>query len=213
MLFAEQFAFLRDWLSDPLRVAAVAPSSHSLAEIITGEITRVHSPVIELEPGTGVFTRRLIQRGIPQERLALVESGYEFAKRLDWRFPTAQVLCMDACRLDQIELFDGELAGAVVSGLPLLSMPTRKVIGILRASFAHLRFGGSFYQFTYGLRCPVARCVLERCGLRARRIGWTLINVPPASVYKISRRNMLICHADHESHQSYKINAIPLGCP
>jgi phosphatidylethanolamine/phosphatidyl-N-methylethanolamine N-methyltransferase len=212
MLFSEQCTFLRDWLSDPLRVAAVAPSSHSLAEIITGEITTAHAPVIELGPGTGVFTRRLIQRGIPQERLALVESGYEFAKRLDRRFPTAQVLCMDACRLDQIELFDGELAGAVVSSLPLLWMPTRKVIGILRASFAHLRPGGSFYQFTYTLRCPVARCVLERCGLRATRIGGTLINVPPASVYRISRRNMLIGHADHEPLQSHKRNTL-LVCP
>ncbi len=213
MLFAEQFTFLRDWLSDPLRVAAVAPSSHSLAEIITGEITKANAPVIELGPGTGVFTRRLIQRGVPQERLALVESGHEFAKHLDWKFPTAQVLCMDACKLDQIELFDGELAGAVVSGLPLLSMPTRKVIGILRSSFVHLRPGGSFYQFTYGFRCPVAKSVLDRCGLRARRIGGTLINVPPAAVYKISRRNTLICRMDHEPLQSHKIAAMPLVFP
>jgi hypothetical protein len=32
-------------------------------------------------------------------------------------------------------------------------------------------------------RCPI----LDRLGLRARRIGGTLCNLPPASVYRISR--------------------------
>ncbi len=192
MPFSEQFTFLRDWVSDPFRVGAVAPSSHSLADLITGEITGAQAPIIELGPGTGVFTRRLIERGIPQEKMALVESGQEFAKHLDWRFPDARVLCMDASALDKIELFGGQQAGAVVSGLPLLSMPLRQIIRILRASFFHLRPGASFYQFTYGLGCPVPKPILDRCGLRARRIGGTLINVPPAAVYRISRGPTLL---------------------
>jgi len=187
MCTSELITFLRDWVSDPRRDGAFAPSSHSLANIITREITGFHAPVIELGPGTGVFTRRLLQRGIPQEELALVEGGREFAKFLTGRFPVAQVLCMDACTLGRIKLFDGRLAGAVVSGLPLLSMPTRRVIAILRSSFGHLRRDGSFYQFTYGPRCPVPRTILDRCGLRAKLIGGTFVNLPPATVYKISR--------------------------
>jgi len=189
---SELFTFLCDWVSDPLRVGAVAPSSYSLANIITREITGLHAPVIELGPGTGVFTRRLLQRGIPQEELALVESGRELAEFLTGRFPVAQVFCVDACTLGRIKLFDGRLAGAVVSGLPLLSMPARRIIAILRSSFGHLRRDGSFYQFTYGARCPVPRRILERCGLRAKLIGGTFANLPPATVYKISRRTPLI---------------------
>jgi phosphatidylethanolamine/phosphatidyl-N-methylethanolamine N-methyltransferase len=189
---SELFTFLCDWVSDPRRVGAVAPSSPSLANIITREITGLHAPVIELGPGTGVFTRRLLQRGIPQEELALVESGREFATSLSRRFPVAQVLCMDACTLGRIKLFDGRLAGAVVSGLPLLSMPTRRVIAILRSAFGHLRRDGAFYQFTYGAMCPVPRNVLERCGLRAKLIGGTFVNIPPATVYKISRRAPMV---------------------
>ena len=187
MELAERFNFLRNWVSDPLRVGAVAPSSDSLAEIITREITLKDAPVIELGPGTGVFTRSLLDRGIPEHKLALVESGQEFAKQLHWQFPAARIFCLDACQLDQVELFDGQQAGAIVSGLPLFSMPDWKVAEILRASLTHLRPGGHLYQFTYAPRCPVRPDILTNCGLRSRRVGGTLRNMPPASVYRFSR--------------------------
>lgn len=180
--------FLREWLKAPLGVGAIAPSGQALAEIITSEITPDSSPVIELGPGTGVFTEALLRRGVPEDRLALIEHGSDFARRLQFRFPTATVRWMDASRLSSIELFDGDKAGAIVSGLPLLSMPPRKVIAILRGAFNHLREDGAFYQFTYGPRCPVPRPILDREGFRARRIGATRANLPPATVYRIARR-------------------------
>ena len=95
---------------------------------------------------------------------------------------------MDATRLKDVELFGGKAAGAVVSGLPLLSMPPKKVIAILEGAFGHLRPDGAFYQFTYGPRCPVKRTLLDRLGLKATRIGRAVANVPPAAVYRIRRR-------------------------
>ncbi|TIT80529.1 MAG: phospholipid methyltransferase, partial [Mesorhizobium sp.] len=50
-----------------------------------------------------------------------------------------------------------------------------------------LKPGGAFYQFTYGPRCPVARPILEGLGLSATHIGRTMLNVPPAAVYRIVR--------------------------
>jgi phospholipid N-methyltransferase len=78
--------------------------------------------------------------------------------------------------------------GAVISGLPLLSMSPKQIMAILSGAFRCLRPGGSFYQFTYMPRCPISRRLLERLGLEATRIGGTLKNVPPAAVYRISRR-------------------------
>jgi phospholipid N-methyltransferase len=180
--------FLRAWLTDPGGVAAVAPSSPAVAELITSEITPRSAPVIELGPGTGVFTRALLERGVPQERLALVDSSEEFARLLERRFPAAHILRMDAAKLGAAAPFDGERAGAVVSGLPLLSMPRKKAMAILKSAFEHLRPDGAFYQFTYGVRSPVPRAMLERLGLEATRIGWTIANVPPAAVYRFRRR-------------------------
>jgi phosphatidylethanolamine/phosphatidyl-N-methylethanolamine N-methyltransferase len=184
----DTLAFLRAWLADPLRVAAVAPSSPALAEVITAEITPESAPVIELGPGTGVFTRALLARGVPEEKLALVERNAEFARLLELRFPFARVLRLDAARLGQVDPFGGVQAGAVVSGLPFLATPPRKILATLVAAFRHLRPDGAFYQFTYGLRCPVRRVVLDRLDLQATRVGRTLANVPPAAVYRIDRR-------------------------
>ncbi|TKV76163.1 VTT domain-containing protein [Rhizobium sp. AU243] len=180
--------FFRAWLGDPLRIAALSPSSNSLADLITSEITIASSPVIELGVGTGAFTRALIKRGVPEDGLILIESNAEFSKLLGQRFPSAQILSMDAAQLGRIEMDVLCPAGAAVSGLPLLSMPPKEVIAILEATFDRLHPHGAFYQFTYSLRCPIARPILDRLGLKAVRIGGTLVNLPPASVYRITRR-------------------------
>lgn len=185
---SETYGFFRAWLGDPLRVAAIVPSSRALAQAITAEISADTGPVIELGPGTGSFTRALLSRGVAEEDLALIEFGSEFATALQLRYPRARTIWMDAARLHAVQLFGGRPAGAVVSGLPVLSMPARKVIGILEGSFAKMRPGGAFYQFTYGPTCPVPRALLDRLGLKAMRIGGTLANVPPASVYRIRQR-------------------------
>lgn len=183
--------FFRSWISHPLRVAAVTPSGNPLARLMTQEIAPIDGPIIELGPGTGVFTRALLSRGVAESDLTLVEFGPEFIDSLCSRFPQAHVLQMDAARLGRAGIFEGQPVGAVVSGLPLLSMSPRKVTAILASSFAYMRPGGSFYQFTYGPRCPVPRPILDRLGLKATHIGGTMRNLPPAAVYRISRRKPL----------------------
>lgn len=184
---ADVLTFLRAGLSDPRRVGAVAPSGRALARLITSEIAETSGPVIELGAGTGVFTRALLDRGVPERQLALVEAHPHFASLLKSRFPAAQVLVMGAGELRRVDPFEGRAAGSVVSGLPLLSMPRREIMRILRGSFRCLRSGGAFYQFTYGPMCPVPGAILKRLGLRAQRIGWVASNLPPASVYRIER--------------------------
>ena len=179
--------FFRSWLSDPKRVASVVPSSAALARTMTREISAQTGPVLELGPGTGVFTRALLARGVPESALTLVEYDPAFAAMLRSRFPEARVLRMDAARLSPQTLFADAPAGAVISGLPFLSMPPRKVMGVLHGAFSCIRPDGAFYQFTYGPTCPVPDAILERLGLRSVRIGRTLRNIPPATVYRLSR--------------------------
>ncbi|WP_040707863.1 class I SAM-dependent methyltransferase [Oceanibaculum indicum] len=180
--------FLRSWVGNPLRVGAIAPSGVSLAQLITSEISEESGPVLELGAGTGVFTRALLARGVDERNLTIIEYGSDFARLLDFRFPKARVLWMDASQLAKYKLFEPAMVGAVVSGLPLLSMPPRKVIAILSGAFMYLQNNGAFYQFTYGPRCPVSRTILDRLGLKAVRIGRTVRNLPPAAVYRITRR-------------------------
>ncbi|WP_082568361.1 class I SAM-dependent methyltransferase [Rhizobacter sp. Root1221] len=188
MCTSEIFHFLRAWLANPLRVASVLPSSSSLSLVITREITTATGPVIELGPGTGVFTRALLTRGVPEEDIVLVESGREFVGRLRSQFPAASILEMDAADLGSVQVHEDLKAGAVISGLPFLSMPPRKILAILAGTFQKLRADGALYLFTYGYFCPIPKVLLDRLGLKSTRVGGTFANFPPAVVYRIKRR-------------------------
>jgi phospholipid N-methyltransferase len=189
MALSDVLPFLQAWVRNPRSVASIAPSGPHLAELLTREISPDAGPVLELGPGTGAVTRALLARGVLQRDLTLVEYSADFARMLRDRFPEASVLCLDAARLARVPLFGGARAGAVVSGLPLLTMPQRQVYGVLSGVFGHVRADGALYQFTYGPWCPVPRRMLERLGLEARRLGRVARNLPPAGVYRIRRRN------------------------
>ncbi|MBR0894981.1 SAM-dependent methyltransferase [Bradyrhizobium tropiciagri] len=181
-------SFFTAWMAAPGRVGAIAPSGAALAELITRDITADTGPVLELGPGTGAFTYQLLKRGVRQQDLTLIEYGSDFMRLLQLRFPGSRVLWMDAARLASERLYDGAPVGAVVSGLPLLNMSPRKVMAIVGGAFSYMRPGGAFYQFTYGMRCPVRRPILDRLGLRATLVDRAILNVPPAAVYRLTRR-------------------------
>jgi phospholipid N-methyltransferase len=180
--------FLRAWASNPGRVGAMMPSGSALAELITSEIDASSGPIIELGPGTGVFTQAILARGVNERDLTLVEFGSEFAALLRARFPAARVLEIDAGKLPVHRLFEHAPVGAIVSGLPLLNMGPRKIMAILSGAFSYARPRAAFYQFTYGPLCPVPRPILDRLGLKAKFIGRAFLNMPPAAVYRISAR-------------------------
>jgi phospholipid N-methyltransferase len=75
----------------------------------------------------------------------------------------------------------------VISGLPLLTMGLRAQWNVVGACMQSLRAGAAMYQFTYMTRCPIAPEILARQSLRAERIGSAMFNLPPASVYRISK--------------------------
>ena len=185
---SQNLFFLRAWLANPRQVGAVAPSSPKLASLMTREIDAGTGPVLELGPGTGVFTNALVQRGVKQEDITLVELSDDFADLLTRRFPKAKVLRCDASRLAAAGVSPLRF-GAVVSGLPLLAMPVPTVFRIIRGASTMLEAGGCIYQVTYGWRCPVPGAVLEKLGLRAEKMGTVVSNVPPASVYRIAARH------------------------
>jgi phosphatidylethanolamine/phosphatidyl-N-methylethanolamine N-methyltransferase len=192
MKLRETLTFLRALSSDPGLVGAIAPSGAALARLITSEIGHHSGPIVEFGPGTGVFTQALLAQGVREEDLTLVEYRSDFAKLLQERFPRARVLRIDAGSLHKHDLFQNAPVGAIVSGLPLLNMPSRKIVRILSGAFRYMRPRGAFYQFTYGPRCPVPRTFLDRLGLRASCLGRALVNIPPAAVYRITRRELSV---------------------
>jgi phosphatidylethanolamine/phosphatidyl-N-methylethanolamine N-methyltransferase len=179
--------FFAAWLRNPLATAAIAPTGSSIARLITREIEPGIGPIIELGPGTGVFTRLMLERGVDAHDLILVEFNPDFVSLLHKRFPRVTVILADATQLAQLELVEPGSCNRVVSGLGLLSMSDEQVEGVLRGSFHYLAQAGKFYQFTYAMRCPVKTGILERLGLKSQEIGRSFRNIPPASVHRLQR--------------------------
>ncbi|QSX75282.1 methyltransferase domain-containing protein [Lysobacter arenosi] len=186
------WTFFRQWLRNPARMAAVAPSGRDLAAAMVTALPEGARRVIELGGGTGAITRALLARGILGRELMVLELNEELHAHLRTRFPQVRIVLGDARDLVQLATGDGYLADgpadAIVSGLGFLSMPRDTQLGILQASFECLREGGRFLQFTYGPQSPVAAEVVEELGLEVERGEFVLLNVPPATVYVISRR-------------------------
>jgi phospholipid N-methyltransferase len=79
--------------------------------------------VVELGPGTGVFTRALLGRGVESRDLLLIERSPAFTLLLRRRFPSADVVCDRAEALERhASARLTNAPGAIVSGLPLLAM-------------------------------------------------------------------------------------------
>ena len=180
--------FLKRWLRRPLAMGAVVPSGRLLAEALAHTTLSViqgrEGHVIELGAGTGEVTKALLAVGIPGERLALVERDPELAAFLRRHFRTPKIIEGDAVRLARLLAAHRiDKVAAVVSGLPLLSLPAEVVNGIVNGVFQALPRGAALVQFTYGPSPPVPRGLrasLRLVGARGRRI-WR--NVPPAVVW------------------------------
>lgn len=187
----DHWTFFRQWLRNPLATAAISPSGAQLARLMLAELPAGAKRVIELGGGTGVFTAALLKHGIRDSDLMVVELNEELHQHLSQRFPGAHVACGDARELPSLAersgFAEGGPADAVVSGLGLLSMSRATQQAIVASAFDCMRPDGRFIQFTYGPTCPVGKDVQRALGLRVRRAGVALWNVPPATVYVLSR--------------------------
>ncbi|MEO3429134.1 methyltransferase domain-containing protein [Pelagibius sp. CAU 1746] len=178
--------FLRRWLQNPKAVGAVVPSGRSLAcAMVAGIDLEAPGTVVELGGGTGNITAALLEAGVPSNRIAVVERDPGFARVIAARFPEVTLLQGDAAELRRL-LRDAGIGPvkAVVSGLPLLSIPDRVCLRIIAEAVEALQEDGVLLQFTYGPASPVSRRILTRLGLQAERINWVVDNIPPASVWR-----------------------------
>src|SRR5580698_2801967 len=128
---SDSTVFLREWLVNPQRTGAVAPSSPMLGAAMARWLPRnPESYVLELGPGTGAVTDALLKHGLREDRLIAIEHNATLAKLLRKRFPRAQIISGDAWNMDTLlrELREPvESVGAVISSLPLLNFPKEQV--------------------------------------------------------------------------------------
>jgi phosphatidylethanolamine/phosphatidyl-N-methylethanolamine N-methyltransferase len=178
----DEVRFLRSWIEKPLHMGAVMPSGKVLARTMAQYVDiDSKGPVVELGPGTGAITSALIDHGIDQKRLVLVEYNPGFCALLRDRYPQATVVQGDAYALRD-SLWDvlSMPASAVVSGLPLVTKPMLTRLKLIRDAFLALAPGAPFVQFTYSVAPPIPKSLPGVSTEASERI-W--MNLPPARVW------------------------------
>ena len=178
----DEVRFLRSWIEKPLHMGAVMPSSKLLARTMAQYVdVESTGPVVELGPGTGAITNALIEHGVDQKRLVLVEYNPGFCALLRDRYPQARVVQGDAYALrDSLWNVLSAPAAAVVSGLPLVTKPMLTRLKLIRDAFVALAPGAPFVQFTYSVAPPIPKSLPGVSTEASERI-W--MNLPPARVW------------------------------
>ena len=182
------FLFSR-FLRSPRTVGALTASSRALAVAMV-EGTDLEKPghIVELGPGTGVFTAAIAERLGKDTRFLAVDIDPAFVTQIRKRWPTIECICASAERLDELvaarEMFPID---HIVSGLPFVSLPPPMTRRILESVAAVLRPGGTFttFQYLHGYGLPQAasfrRAMTGRMGVEPiTRL--VVRNVPPAVV-------------------------------
>ena len=174
------FSFISQFIKNPKTVGSLVPSSRLLGRAMAKFVPKKDDLfVVELGPGTGPITRSLTKVGLNKDNLLCIEMSPKMVKLLNRRFPELNIIEGDACSLSQTL---GEKSGsvdAIVSSLPLRSIPKEIVDKIIEQMHKVLTEDGVIIQFTYDLRANRSPLLSHFKRVKSKIV---IGNVPPARV-------------------------------
>ncbi len=185
----------REFCRSPTSVGAIAPSSSYLAKEIV-ELAQVSSAsaVLEIGPGTGVFTAEILEQLRSDANFIAIEKNPRFISTLKTRFPTVSIIDDGAENAPSILAQRGlDTVDAIVSGLPWASFSSVVQDRLLDSVDRSLADGGMFVTFAYlqGLLMPSGKRFRKRLEqifsqTKTSRVIWK--NVPPAFIYVCTKQ-------------------------
>lgn len=180
--------FLSTFFSERKQVGAVAPSGKFLVNSMCNKIDfNDTNIIIELGPGTGVFTAEILKRAKKDAKIILFELNEEFFNLLVEKFddPRLDILYRSADEIEEVLKERGiEHVDAILSSLPLTVIPKEVKEKIVEQSHEALKPNGVYVQYQYSLS---AKKLLEAT-FGKLTLGFVPINVPPAFVYFARKR-------------------------
>jgi phosphatidylethanolamine/phosphatidyl-N-methylethanolamine N-methyltransferase len=184
---------------------SVMPSSRFLARAMTGPFQSRRRParILEVGPGTGAVTQRIVRLMQPGDRLDLVEINETFADLLQRRFRSdaayRRVAPQSRIHVGPLQEFEGDGPyDYIVSGLPLNNFSIELVHDIFDSYLRLLAPDGVLSYFEYMAVRPIRKVVGSKTGRRhireldevltdyldkyRFRRSWVFCNFPPAWV-------------------------------
>ncbi len=174
----------------PKEIGAIASSSKGLSQIITTATNLSEKKcVVELGSGTGVFTKRILQKVSSECIVFSLELNPQFVKETKKNCSGAIVYCASAKQIRKYLLKHNQHAcDCIISGLPWSAFDEKLQEELLNEIYASLEVGGEFFTFAYihGIILPAGirfrKLLIKKFShVEKTRIVWK--NLPPAVVY------------------------------
>jgi len=179
-------SFIRQFFKQNKMVGSLIPSSRFLAKKILKNIPFNEAKVIvELGPGTGIFTEKIMQRLNPDTHFVVIELNDVFYHNLKTKViqENCHIIHGSASDLQKILSDLGfQKADCIISSLPLSNFPKDLRVEIMQAIMNCLNPKGTFIQFQYTLQ---SKKHFERIFSHVT-IDYAAFNFPPAFVYHCS---------------------------
>lgn len=179
--------FLKRFIANPRQVGSVIPSGEALVRHMLQDLPiEAAATVVELGPGVGTFTARIVERLAPGAAFYAIELDHVFAAVLRDRFPRVQVLEDSAEHVARlVRAAGGDAADIIVSGLPFANLPLDFRARVIAGVRDLLRPGGHFVTYQYAH----ARAFSNHLEQRLRDVfpsvdvRFAMANMPPAFVF------------------------------
>lgn len=181
-------SFIKQFLKDRKMVGSVRPSSRFLAEKMLQNIDfNLSKIIVELGPGTGVFTHKILQKMAPDAQLLVFELNKNFIRILKRNIKDKRVILIydSAEKIEEYLHKNGhDKADVIVSSLPLYNFPQVLRETIINNSYKSLKNSGKYIQFQYSTQ---AKKILENTFDNVS-VSFTALNFPPAFIYTCEKK-------------------------
>ena len=180
-------SYVKNFMSDKY-IASITPTSDFGVRKVCSKIDFSQCGlIVEYGPGTGVFTKYLLEKMKPESLLLTIERNTNFANLLRKKIRDPRVAVVKGCAsniLDTLSEFGKPFADYVISGIPFSFLTDTMKDRILRNSFSALRPGGKFlaYQTFYQSNNHL-KSHLDRI-FPFVRVEYEMLNLPPLRVYE-----------------------------
>lgn len=172
--------FIKGFIKNWKEVGSVIPSSRFLVNKMIEPIDFKKAKIIvELGPGLGCFTNKILEMMREDARLMIFETSSDFCRELR-KNEDSRLTVLNVSALDMAYHMKDVRADYVISGIPLSTLTEDSRLVLLKAIKNILSKEGVYVQFQYSLGAYKKLKLLFNKVI----LNFTPLNAPPAFVYQ-----------------------------